>query len=135
MPEHSGATTLLPWPTPTLQPRQSLRRVVAKPYLNAAGDLPCYFLDPATERALESAVEHGENASHWSLPPQKVRELVDKLNRALGAIEAPAVILTGSGCRFFLRQMLESTIPNLMVLAHNEIPSGVRVLSLGTLGG
>lgn len=115
--------------------RQSLRRMVAKPYLNAAGDLPCYFLDPATERALESAVEHGENASHWNLPPQKVRELVDKLNRALGALEVPAVILTGSGCRFFLRQMLESTIPNLMVLAHNEIPSGVRVLSLGTLGG
>ncbi|MBL8176352.1 MAG: flagellar biosynthesis protein FlhA [Bryobacterales bacterium] len=115
--------------------RQSLRRVAVKPYLNAAGDLPCYFLDPATERTLESAVEHGENASHWNLPPQKVRELVDKLNRALGSLEAPAVILTGSGCRFFLRQMLESTIPNLMVLAHNEIPSGVRVLSLGTLGG
>ena len=115
--------------------RQSLRRVVVKPYLNGTGDLPCYFLDPSTERMLESTVEHGENASHWSLPPQKVRELVDKLNRSLGTLEAPTVMLAGSGCRFFLRQMLESTIPNLMVLAHNEIPSGVRVLSLGTLGG
>ncbi|MBS1824266.1 MAG: flagellar biosynthesis protein FlhA [Acidobacteria bacterium] len=115
--------------------RQALRRVVAKPYLNASGDLPCYFLDPVTERALESGVEHGENSSHWNLPPQKMRELVDKLNRALGTLEAPTVILTGSGCRYFLRQMLESTIPNLMVLAHNEIPSGVRVLSLGTIGG
>lgn len=115
--------------------RQALRRVVARPYLNATGDLPCYFLDPATERALESGVEHGENSSHWNLPPQKMRELVDKLNRALGTLEAPTVILTGSGCRYFLRQMLESTIPNLMVLAHNEIPSGVRVLSLGTIGG
>lgn len=115
--------------------RQSMRRVVAKPYLNASGDLPCYFLDPATERALENAVEHGENTSHWSLPPQKIRELVEKINRSLGGLDAPAVLLAGSGCRYFLRQMLESTIPNLMVLAHNEIPSGVRVLSLGTLGG
>jgi flagellar biosynthesis protein FlhA len=115
--------------------RQSIRRVVARPYLNAAGDLPAYFLDPTLERALEGAVEHGESSSHWSLAPQKIKELIDRLSRSVGNLDTPAVVLSGSACRYFLRQAVESTIPSLMVLSHNEIPSGVRVLSMGTIGG
>ncbi|MBV6433722.1 MAG: Flagellar biosynthesis protein FlhA [Bryobacteraceae bacterium] len=115
--------------------RQAIRRVVAKPYLNPAGDLPAYFLDPAAERNLESAVEHGENTSHLNLPPQRVRELLERISRSLGAVDTPTVLLTGSGCRYFLRQITESAQPNLVVLAHNEIPTGVRVISLGSIGG
>jgi len=115
--------------------RQSIRRVVTRPYLNAAGDLPAYFLDPTLERSIESAVEHGETSSHWSLPPQKIKDLLDRFGRTVGTLDAPAVLLSGSACRYFLRQAVESSIPNLMVLSHNEIPSGVRVLSLGTIGG
>ncbi len=37
--------------------RQSIRRVVVKPYLNANGDLPAYFLDPQLERFAEGGVE------------------------------------------------------------------------------
>ncbi len=33
--------------------RQAIRRMVVKPYLNASGDLPAYFLDPALEQAIE----------------------------------------------------------------------------------
>ncbi|MCC6340631.1 MAG: flagellar biosynthesis protein FlhA [Bryobacterales bacterium] len=115
--------------------RQAIRRVVTKPYLNPAGDLPAYFLDPAAERNLESAVEHGENTSHLNLPPQRVRELLERISRSLGAVDTPTVLLTGSGCRYFLRQITESAQPNLVVLAHNEIPTGVRVISLGSIGG
>ena len=31
--------------------RQAIRRAVVKPYLNRAGDLPAWFLDPAIEQA------------------------------------------------------------------------------------
>lgn len=115
--------------------RQTIRRVVSRPYLNAVGDLPAYFLDPSLERQIETAVEHGEQASHWNLSPQKIREILERISRSVGTLDAPAVVLSGSGCRYFLRQMLEANLPNLMVIAHNEIPAGVRVVSLGTLGG
>lgn len=115
--------------------RQSLRRVVAKPYLTAAGELHSYFLDPALERVIESAVEHGENSSHLNLPPQKLREVLDRISKPLGALETPVVLLAGSGARYFLRQIVESTLVNLMVIAHNEVPPGVKVVSLGTIGG
>src|SRR5581483_9480673 len=43
--------------------RQSIRRTVVKPFLNANGELPAYFLDPGLEQMFESAVEHGEQHS------------------------------------------------------------------------
>ncbi len=44
--------------------RQAIRRTVVKPYLNRAGELPAWFLDPSIEQAIEAAVEHGEQNSH-----------------------------------------------------------------------
>src|SRR5262249_1335191 len=50
--------------------RQSIRRSVVKPYLARSGELPAWFVDPAIEQAVESAVEHGEQNSHLGLAPQ-----------------------------------------------------------------
>jgi flagellar biosynthesis protein FlhA len=50
--------------------RQAMRRSVVKPYVNRAGELPAWFLDPAIEQAVEAAVEHGEQNSHLTLAPQ-----------------------------------------------------------------
>jgi flagellar biosynthesis protein FlhA len=47
--------------------------------------------------------------------------------------EAAVVAITSTGARYFLRQITEPTAPNLFFLAHNEIPPGVRVQSLGTI--
>jgi flagellar biosynthesis protein FlhA len=58
--------------------RQQLRRAVVKPYLNRSGDLPAWFVDPAVEQAVESAAEHGEQASHLQLAPQIVREVLNR---------------------------------------------------------
>jgi flagellar biosynthesis component FlhA len=51
----------------------------------------------------------------------------------VGPLESPAVAIAGSGCRYFLRQALESSIPNLFFLSHSEIPAGIRVTSLGLI--
>lgn len=113
--------------------RQSMKRGLVQPYLNTNGELPAYFLDPAMEQALEGCVEHGEHASHLNLPPQKVRELLERFQRAVSAPEATAVVLTSSTIRFFLRQLLEATFPNLAVLSHGEVPPGLKVTGLGTI--
>jgi len=110
--------------------RQAIRRTVVKPYLNRNGDLPAYLLDPAIEQEIEAAVEHGEHASHLGLSPQRMRAIVDKIRQAVGSLQGPAVLITSSGARYFLRQMLEQAMPRLYVLAHNEIPPETRVVSL-----
>jgi flagellar biosynthesis protein FlhA len=113
--------------------RQALRRMLVKPYLNASGELPAFFLDPQIEQSIEAAVEYNEHSSHLNLPPQKVREIMDRIARAVGSSDTPVVTVTSSSARYYLRQLVEGTTPHLSVLSHNEIPAGVRVVSLGVI--
>ena len=113
--------------------RQAIRRTLVKPYLNASGELAAYFVDPALEQMIESGVEHGEQASTLALAPAALRDVLNRMSQKLGTPETPVVALTGAGSRYFLRQMVEATIPNLFFLAHNEVPPGVRVISLGDI--
>jgi flagellar biosynthesis protein FlhA len=113
--------------------RQAIRRAVVKPYLNRSGELAAWFLDPAIERMVESAVEHGEQNSHLTLAPQALRDILSRIAARVPAPEAPVVTIASSGARYFLRQIAEASLPNLFFLAHNEIPPGLRVQSLGTI--
>jgi flagellar biosynthesis protein FlhA len=113
--------------------RQAIRRVVVKPYLNSSGDLPAYFLDASLEQMVESSVEHGEYSSHWNLSPQAIREVLDRIRRVAGNPEAPTAAIASSGARPFLRQLAESSLPNLYFISHSEIPPGVKVVSLGVV--
>jgi flagellar biosynthesis protein FlhA len=113
--------------------RQAIRRAVVKPYLNRSGDLPAWFVDPAIEQAVEGAVEHGEQNSHIQLAPQHIREILNRISARIQSPETPVVAITSSGARYFLRQLAEPTLPNLFFLAHNEVPPGVRVQSLGNI--
>jgi flagellar biosynthesis protein FlhA len=113
--------------------RQAIRRGVVKPYLNRAGDLPAWFIDPSIEQAVEAAIEHSEQNSHISLAPQQIREILNRISVRLQSPETPVVAITSSGARYFLRQLVEPTIPNLFFLAHNEVPPGLRVQSVGNI--
>jgi flagellar biosynthesis protein FlhA len=114
--------------------RQAMRRTVVKPYVNRAGELPAWWVDPAIEQAVEAAVEHGEQNSHIAIAPQAGRDIVNRVLARVAAPEAPVVAITSAGARYFLRQMTEASAPNLFFLAHNEVPPGMRVQALGTIG-
>jgi flagellar biosynthesis protein FlhA len=113
--------------------RQAIRRQVVKPYLNPKGELAAYFLDSAVEQTIESAVQHSEQNSILALAPQVVREVATRIERKVERREVPVVIVTSSGARYFLRQVVEAQMPNIFPISHNEVPSGVKILSLGTI--
>ena len=113
--------------------RQSIRRVVVKPYLNANGELSAWFLDQQVERFVESGIEHGESNSSLALAPSALRDLLERFSRAVGPLESPTVVITSSSCRFFLRQAVEASLHNLFFLAHSEVPAGIKVHSLGVI--
>lgn len=113
--------------------RQSIRRMVVKPYLNSNGELTAYLVDAGIEQAIESSVEHTEHTSNLNMTPQRIRDILDRIGRVVGSAETPVVALCGSGSRAFLRQIAESNYPNFVALSHSEIPAGTRVLSLGTI--
>ena len=113
--------------------RQSMRRQVVKPYLNAAGELPAYVLDAALEQTVESAVEHGEQNSHLTLGPPAIREVLRRINLKTGNPETPVAAISSSASRYFFRQIVEPTMRNVYFLSHNEIPIETKVLSLGVI--
>jgi flagellar biosynthesis protein FlhA len=113
--------------------RQQIRRQVVTPYLNKSGELPAYFLDSGVERMLESAVEHGDQNSHLNASPEVMRDLITRVERAIPRPEAPVVMIAGSRARYFIRQILENSVPNLFVLSNSEIPAELKVTSLGTI--
>lgn len=113
--------------------RQSVRRALVKPYLNPAGDLPAYFVDPEMEKLIEGAAEHAEHSSQLNLAPQQIRSIVDRFIHAVPLADAGIAVVTSSGARQFLKQITENSLPSLAVIAHNEVPSGVKVICLGTI--
>ena len=56
-----------------------------------------------------------------------------RIAQHVGSPEAPVAVLASSGCRYFLRQILDPTIRNLFFISHNEVPSEARVISLGVI--
>lgn len=113
--------------------RQAIRRTIIQPFLNPAGDLSAYFIDSEIEGLIEGTVEHGEFGSHVQLSPQHIRQIVDLVTKELPVTESGLVLITSSAVRQFVKQILENAFPSLAVISHNEVPSGVRVLCLGTV--
>jgi len=128
----AGATTRNPVLL-TEYVRHSMRRAIVKPYVNRAGELPAWFIDPSLEQAVELAVQHGEQNSHLAMAPQNIREILNRIANRINSAEMPVVAITSSGARYFLRQIVEPSMPNLVFLAHNEIPPGLRVAALGNI--
>ena len=113
--------------------RQAVRRAIIKQIVNAQGEVPAYLMDPSLERAIESSVEHGEMNSVLTMAPEGIRDILGRLTRQIPKAES-AVIITSSGSRYFLRQIVESSMPSLTVLSHNELPTDAKVRSRGVIG-
>jgi len=112
--------------------RQAVRRAIVKQVLNGQGEVPAYLMDPSIERAIESAVEHGEMNSVLTMAPEGIRDILGRLGSQIAKAES-AVVITSSGSRYFLRQIVESSMPSLTVLSHNELPTDVKVRSRGVI--
>ena len=111
--------------------RQSIRRTVVEPYLNKTGELPAFFVDAGVENMIEPAVENNEQNSHLSASPEVIRDVLGRFSRTISKPEGPTVVLVSSAVRYFMRQIAEGTLPNLVFIAHNEVPAEVRVVNLG----
>jgi len=114
--------------------RQAIRRVIVKSHTNPQGEIAAYLVESSAEQVVESAVEHGEHNSVLNLAPQAARDFVGRLTRKLERPDSSAIVLTNPSIRYFVKQLLETAFPEVAVLSHNEVPSEVKVKSLGRIG-
>jgi flagellar biosynthesis protein FlhA len=114
--------------------RQAIRRTVVKPHLNAQREITAYLTEAGVEQTIDSAVEHSENNSVLGLAPQTARDVVSQFARRLERPDSSAVVITSPSSRYFVKQLLETAFPDVVVLSHSEVPPEVKVKSLGGIG-
>ncbi len=122
--------------------RQSLGRGLIHPLLDGEGSLRVLMLEPTLEADLlntfdpKSPLLLGDGARGGAMPVEFLRRLVESVKRLTGGASTSAlpVLLCPSPARYHVRRWLEPFLPKVTVLAPVEIPSEIRVRSMGTVG-
>jgi flagellar biosynthesis protein FlhA len=119
--------------------RNALRRTICSQYTEpdpetGAGRVYCVTLDPATEDLINGYIDRSNQGTTMSMPPQVANRVTTAI---LGEMQKLIVgghhplVLTSPQVRAQVRQLLEPHLPNVAVLAYNEVSKGVEVESLG----
>ncbi len=119
--------------------RNALRRTICSQYIETdpetgAGRLYCVTLDPALEDLVNGYIERTGQGTTMSIPPQVANRItaavLREMQKLIGAGHHP-LALTSPQVRAQVRQLLEPHLPNVAVLAYNEVSKGVEVESMG----
>jgi flagellar biosynthesis protein FlhA len=123
--------------------RQSLGRGLVYPLLDGEGGLKVLVLEPGLESELLHTFDPhgaglllGDGARPAGMPSDFLKRLVESVKRLTGGASTSAlpVLLCPSPARYHVRRWLEPFLPKVTVLAPGEIPSEIRVRSIGTVG-
>lgn len=116
--------------------RQALSRTITRQYQDQEGNVNVVMLSPNIEDTISQSIQHTELESFVSPDPNMVKKLIGSLQRLIANFEATGlspVILCSPLVRCHLRKILEKFIPNVVVLAHNEITRDVNIKSFGVV--
>lgn len=114
--------------------RNALARTICAQYRDEDGLLRCVTLDPSIEDTINRHVERNERGGFLTLPPtlakQITQSVADQLSKLTQFGVSPVVICSPQ-IRLYLRKLLVANIPNIVVLAYNEIVKGIKIESIG----
>src|SRR4051794_5252464 len=116
--------------------RQALGRSIVAPYLDATQTLRAIAIDPQLGQEVAAAIAPTAEGELLAMDPVRAQALVracaDQSDLALAQGLRPA-LLCSARVRRHLRRLCEQALPQIGVLSYHEIPSGVRVETLGVL--
>jgi len=114
--------------------RNALARTICSQYRDEDGVLRCVTLDPTLEDTINKHIERSDRGSYLTLPPATAGQIVEAVSRQLQALTQlgyTPVILCSPQIRLSLRRLIVASVPNIVVLAYNEIVKGVQIESVG----
>ena len=117
------------------QVRIALSRQIVQDIVGISQELPVITLDPGIEQMLGNSV--GTAGGSPGLEPGLAERLQGQLVEAARRQEVagqPAVLLVPPALRPILARFLRATVPQMHVLAWNEIPDSRRVRLVSTIG-
>jgi hypothetical protein len=117
--------------------RNALSRTISKQCVDENDRLFCIKLDPSFEDFIDRHLEQTEGGTTNKIPSQIARHIVQKLSDVLGELTKAgrsAVVLCNSKIRGRLRWLIEPTLPQVAVLAYNEVVPGIAVEVVAVVG-
>jgi flagellar biosynthesis protein FlhA len=115
--------------------RVALGRQIVQDIAGVGAELPVITLEPDLERLLSSSL--AGNAANPGLEPglaERLQQRVAEASRRQEGSGEPAVLLVPPQLRQNLTRFLRSSLPNLHVLAWNEIPDNRKVRLVTAVG-
>ncbi len=116
--------------------RQSLARTITRLYQTGDGYIPVMTLGPKMETALSGALQRTEHGSYMAVEPALAEKIVNLLTRELQqftALKYQPVIMCSAPVRPHFKKLIDRFIPDLVVLAYEEVLSNVEIRSLSVL--
>ena len=113
--------------------RVALGRQIVQDINGMEDELPAYTLAPALERVLQDSLSSGNVALEPGLAERMQQSIADGVQKQ-AALGQPAVLLVPGPLRPLLARFVRQTVPDLHVLAYNEVPETKRVRLLGAMG-
>ena len=115
--------------------RVALGRQIVQDIAGIGSELPVITLEPELERLLQSSLT-GNTASPGLEPglAERLQQRVSESARQQEGAGEPAVLLVPPQLRHTLARFMRSSVPNLHVLAWNEIPDNRKVRLVTAVG-
>jgi type III secretion protein V len=113
--------------------RTELARQISFKNSHGTGQLTVILLDPQVEHLVRQSIQHTSVGSFVALPPERLQAMVDRLRALLDGYNdsRPVVIMVSMDIRRYVRKLIESWLPGLMVMSYQEIAPGVTLKTLG----
>ncbi len=115
--------------------REALARLITVGLLGEGGVLTVATLSPRWEEEIKDALQ-GDLVKGWNLTlsPKRMQDLIQTVGRMAEQLSLGGnlpVLLVHPDLRLIVRRILEGSLPQVHVLAYNEIVQGVSLKSMG----
>lgn len=120
----------------TSRVREALSRTICGKHADSTSTIHVVTLDREVEEFIENSVEELEEGQFLRLSPQMKDPIIGTVCKSLEALTSgghPPVVLTSARSRPHVRQLLEKSVPAIVVLSYNEVAHGFAVESSGVV--
>ena len=116
--------------------RQGLARHICKPLIDQNGALKVLSLNPTLEQMLGNALQKIDGSTNLALDPNSASKLLERIRAKIEEVMNLGyhpIILCSSALRLSIKRLTERIAPRLTVLAYQEIPTSVKLESIGLI--
>jgi len=116
--------------------RERLSRSITAKFVDSGGRLNAIFLDPGTEEVLMRSIEMVDGKPALTIKPEFARNLLQAIQDKLRIVDrddVQFVLLVGPDLRRPLWSLFRRFMPDLPIMSHREVDTGVEINNVAVI--